>query len=94
MLKFKNSIAKYRCVPVAAGLMTVGSAFPALASDTSSTGTLSGTLDIFSEVFAWFLEEGGNLLAWMLDKPIILLSLAIFFVGAVIGVLSRIYNAF
>lgn len=93
MLKFKNSIAKSRCIPVAAGLMTVGSAFPALASDTS-TGTLSGTLDIFSEVFAWFLEEGANLLSWMLDKPIILLSLAIFFVGAVIGVLSRIYNAF
>lgn len=93
MLKFKNSIAKYRCIPVAAGLMTVGTAFPALASDTS-TGTLTGTLSIFSEVFAWFLDEGANLLSWMLDKPIILLSLAIFFVGSVIGVLSRIYNAF
>ena len=93
MLKFKNSIAKYRCIPVAAGLMTVGSAFPALASDTS-TGTLSGTLSIFSEVFGWFLQEGGNLLEWMLDKPIILCSLAIVFCGAVIGILKRIYNAF
>ena len=93
MLKFKNSIAKYRAIPVATGLMTVGTAFPALASDTS-TGTLTGTLSIFSEVFAWFLDEGANLLSWMLDKSIILLSLAIFFVGSVIGVLSRIYNAF
>lgn len=93
MTKVKNFITKYRAVPVAAGVMTVGSAFPAFAADTG-TGTLTGTLSIFSEVFAWFLDEGANLLSWMLDKPIILLSLAIFFVGAVIGVLSRIYNAF
>ena len=92
MLKFKNSIAKYGSVPVAAGLMTVSTAFPAMAAD--GTGTLTGTLSIFSEVFQWFLDEGANLLTWMLDKPIILLSLAIFFVGSVIGVLSRIYNAF
>ena len=35
-----------------------------------------------------------NLLSWMLDKPIILLSLAVFFVGAVVGVLARIYGSF
>lgn len=92
MLKFKNSIAKYGSVPVATGLMTVSAAFPAMAAE--GTGTLTGTLSIFSEVFQWFLDEGANLLTWMLDKPIILLSLAIFFVGSVIGVLSRIYNAF
>lgn len=92
MLKLKNSIQKYRAVPVAAGLMTVGSAFPAMA--TEGTGTITGTLSIFSEVFSWFLQEGGNLLEWMLDKPIILCSLAVFFAGAVIGILKRIYNAF
>ena len=92
MLKFKNSIQKYRAVPVAAGLMTVGSAFPAMAAE--GTGSLSGTLSIFSEVFGWLLEEGANLLSWMLDKPIILCSLALFFAGSVIGILKRIYNAF
>lgn len=92
MLKLKNSIQKYRAVPVAAGLMTVGSAFPAMAAE--GTGTITGTLSIFSEVFSWFLQEGGNLLEWMLDKPIILCSLAVFFAGAVIGILKRIYNAF
>lgn len=59
-----------------------------------TTATLTGTLAIFSEVFGWLLEEGGELLSWMLDKPIILCSLAIFFAGAVVGMLSRIYNAF
>lgn len=60
----------------------------------ASTATLSGTLSIFGEVFAWFLDQGGDLLTWMLDKPIILCSLAIFFAGSVVGILKRIYNAF
>lgn len=92
MLKFKNAIQKYRAIPVATGLMTIGSAFPAMAAE--GDATLTGTLSIFSEVFGWLLKEGANLLSWMLDKPIILCSLAIFFAGSVIGVLKRIYNAF
>lgn len=93
MTKFKNAVRKYRAIPVATGLMTVVPAFPAFATSTE-TGTITGTLSIFSEVFEWFLDQGASLLTWMLDKPIILLSLALFFVGAVIGVLKRIYNAF
>lgn len=94
MLKLKNAIAKYRAVPVATGLMAVAMPITAYASESSGTATLSDTLATFSEVFAWFLKEGGNLLSWMLDKPIILLSLAVFFVGAVVGVLARIYGSF
>lgn len=90
-MKFLRSIRRYGAIPVASGIMAVGTAFPAFAAD---TGSLAGTLSIFSEVFGWFLQEGGNLLSWMLDKPIILLSLAIFFVGSVVGVLSRIYSSF
>lgn len=93
MLKLKNAVRRYGAVPCAAGVMSVGMAFPAFASEASS-GSLTDTLKIFSEVMAWFLKEGGTLLSWMLDKPIILLSLAIFFVGSVIGVLSRIYSSF
>ena len=93
MMKLKNAIKKYRTVPVATGLMSCALCFPAFASD-SGVGTLTDTLKTFSDVFAWFLKEGGTLLSWMLDKPIILLSLAVFFVGSVIGVLSRIYSSF
>lgn len=94
MLKLKNAIAKYRAVPVATGLVAVAMPITAYASESGGAGTLSDTLTTFSEVFAWFLKEGGNLLSWMLDKPIILLSLAVFFVGAVVGVLARIYGSF
>ena len=94
MLKLKNAITKYRAVPVATGLLAVAMPITAYAGESSGAGTLSDTLTTFSEVFAWFLKEGGNLLSWMLDKPIILLSLAVFFVGAVVGVLARIYGSF
>lgn len=70
------------------------SVYGASVASASETATLTDTLDTFSEVFQWFLTSGGDLLSWMLDKPIILLSLAIFFVGAVVGVLARIYSSF
>lgn len=92
MLKFKNAVARYGAVPAASGVMAVAYAFPVYAADAG--GSLAETLNIFSEVFAWFLKEGGNLLSWMLGKPIILLSLSVFFVGAVVGMLSRIYSSF
>ena len=76
-------------------MVSTGYCIPAYASSGgTTTGTLAETLDVFSDVFAWFLKEGGNLLAWMLGKPIILLSLYVFFVGAVVGVLARIYSSF
>ena len=85
MLKLKNAVRRYGAVPCAAGVMSVGMAFPAFATEPgTSSGSLTDTLKIFSEVMAWFLKEGGTLL----------LSLAIFFVGSVIGVLSRIYSSF
>lgn len=94
MFKLKNAIARYGAVPCAAGVMTVGAAFPAFAANDGSTATLTDTLSTFTSVFQWFLDQGGLLLEWMLDKPIILLSLSIFFVGAVVGVLGRIYHSF
>lgn len=83
---------KYAVATAAVAPVSVIAATPALAAD--GTATLSGTLAIFTEVFQWFLTSGGELLSWMLDKPIILCSLAVFFVGSVVGMLSRIYNAF
>lgn len=99
---FEKMLMKFRATPVyqyVMAMLSFGMAFgvsgvTAFASSSSDSASLTDTLDIFSEVFSWFLQEGGNLLSWMLDKPIILLSLAIFFVGAVVGVLSRIYGSF
>lgn len=95
-MKLLNSVRRYGAVPIASGLATVALPMTAFASEggSGSTATLTDTLTTFSEVFSWFLKEGGNLLSWMLDKPIILLSLSVFFVGAVVGILGRIYSSF
>lgn len=95
MFKFRNSIKKYGCVPCAAGLASVGMAFPALASETPtpSDGTITDMLDIFSQLMAWILEEGATLLTWMLDKPILMISMGLFFCGAIIAFLMRIYHS-
>lgn len=93
-MKFMNAAKKYALVPSTVGASCM-LAFPAFATETEpTTASLSDTLTTFSSVFAWFLDRGGELLTWMLNKPIILLALSIFFVGAVVGMLSRIYNAF
>lgn len=73
-MKFMNAARKYAVVPMSVGTSCVMAA-PVFASE-SGTGaaTLTDTLTTFSSVFAWFLERGGDLLSWMLDKPIILLA--------------------
>ena len=59
MAKFKTAIAKYRVLPVATGLMTVGMAFPALASEsghsvtTDVTTVMSGLKSVVS-IFTTF----------------------------------------
>lgn len=101
---FEKLVTKIKNFPVARAVVSVfsfGVSFGATSvvalasgSTTPPAASLTDTLETFTEVFQWFLDSGGDLLAWMLDKPIILLSLAIFFVGAVVGVLARIYSSF
>lgn len=93
-MKLMNSIRKYRCVPVATGLMSCAFAAPAFASSGSSgSGTIQDMLGIFSDLFAWILSEGATLLSWMLDKPILMISMGLFFCGAIIAFLMRIYHS-
>ena len=92
-MKFLNSVKRYGAVPCATGVMMVATAFPAFASDTSSTGTITDMLGIFSQLFGWILDEGATLLTWMLDKPILMISMGLFFCGAIIAFLMRIYHS-
>lgn len=69
------------------------SVFPALASEPASEGTITDMLDIFSQLFAWILDEGATLLSWMLDKPILMIAMGLFFCGAIIAFLMRIYHS-
>ncbi len=92
--KYLKGFDRLTALMVMAGVLTVAPAFPALASDTStSAGTIEDMLGIFSQLFAWILEEGANLLSWMLDKPILMIAMGLFFCGAIIAFLMRIYHS-
>lgn len=93
MLKHMNAVRRYGCIPVAGGVMALVPAFPAFASETPSTATIQDMLGIFSDLFAWILDEGATLLSWMLDKPILMISMGLFFCGAIIAFLMRIYHS-
>lgn len=56
-------------------------------------GTISGMLAIFTELFTWLLTQGATLLEWCLDKPILMVSMGLWFCGSVIGFLMRIYHS-
>ena len=43
-------------------------------------------LTAFTTVAAWFWKEIGLLLTWILDQPILLLSMSLFFIGAIVSV--------
>lgn len=92
-MKLINSIRKYRCVPVAGGLMTLAFPMTAFAAETPAAGTIQDMLGIFSDLFAWILDEGATLLTWMLNKPILMISMGLFFCGAIIAFLMRIYHS-
>ena len=68
-------------------------AVPAYASEPASGGTITDMLDIFSQLFGWILDEGATLLEWMLDKPILMIAMGLFFCGAIIAFLMRIYHS-
>lgn len=95
-MKFRNCMLKYRVVPVVGSMaLSVMGTFPAWASSegVASGGSITDMLGIFSQLFAWILEEGATLLSWMLDKPILMIAMGLFFCGAIIAFLMRIYHS-
>lgn len=92
MLKVKNAIKKYRCVPVATGVASVAMAFPAFAEEGAPATGLNGLLATFSVVTAWLWKECGLLLTWILSQPILLAAMCLFFAGAVVAFFMRIYH--
>ncbi|MSS38727.1 hypothetical protein FYJ39_20075 [Clostridium sp. WCA-389-WT-23D1] len=92
MLKVKNAIKKYRCVPVATGVASVAMAFSAFAEEGTPATGLNGLLATFSVVTAWLWKECGLLLTWILSQPILLAAMCLFFAGAVVAFFMRIYH--
>lgn len=91
--KYLKGFDRLTAMMVMAGVLTMAPAFPSLASETGTTGSITDMLGIFSQLFAWILDEGATLLSWMLDKPILMIAMGLFFCGAIIAFLMRIYHS-
>lgn len=57
------------------------------------TNSLTSLLAVFTEVAAWFWSEIGKLLTWILDQPILLLAMSIFFIGAIVAMFIRVFHS-
>lgn len=50
-------------------------------------------LDNFSSVGAWMLSEIGYFMGFLLDEPILLLAMSLFFVGAIIAFFIHVFHS-
>lgn len=92
-MKFINSKRKYRAVPVASGLLSCAISFPVFAADGTGGGGLTGLLSTFTQIAAWMWSEIGLLLTWILDQPILLLAMSLFFIGAIVSFFMRVFHS-
>lgn len=93
-MKFRVALKKYRALPVASGLMSLAFAAPAFAAgETGGQTGMASLLASFTQVAAWMWSEMGLLLTWILDQPILLLAMSLFFVGAIVGFFVRVFHS-
>lgn len=96
LMKFRNSLKRYRAVPatVLGGCLSLGVPCFAYAADASGGAAgMSSLLASFTEVAAWMWSEIGLLLAWILNQPILLLSMSLFFIGAIVAFFMRVFHS-
>ena len=92
-MKFWKRVKKCRVVPAASGLMSVVFASPAFAADAGGGGGMTSLLASFTQVAAWMWSEIGLLLTWILNQPILLLAMSLFFVGAIVSFFIRVFHS-
>lgn len=92
MLKFKNALRRYGCVPVASGVLSVVSAFPAFASGSGDTANITGMLSLFTQIAAWLWKEIGIFCTFVFGQPLLMLAFAIPFIGVIVNFFVRIFK--
>lgn len=95
MKRLRQRLNRLR-LPAAVGMASLFMAFPAFAEgegpEEPPTG-MDSLLGSFTEVAAWMWSEIGDLLSWILNQPILLLAMSLFFVGAVVSFFIRVFHS-
>ena len=89
----ENLVTRRYQVAGSSALAVVASAFPAFAEGPTTPSSMSTLLGSFTEVAAWMWKEIGLLLTWILGQPILLLSMSLFFVGAIVSFFIRVFHS-
>lgn len=93
-MKFFKSLKKYRAVPVATGCFSLAGVVPAFAADAGAgSASLTGLLSVFTQIAAWMWSEIGLLLTWILNQPILLMAMSLFFIGAIVSFFIRVFHS-
>lgn len=88
-----NLVARRYQVAGSSALAIVASAFPAFAEGSTAPSSMSTLLGSFTEVAAWMWKEISLLLTWILGQPILLLSMSLFFIGAIVSFFIRVFHS-
>ena len=88
-----NLVTRRYQVAGSSALAVVASAFPAFAEGPTAPSSMSTLLGSFTEVAAWMWKEIGLLLTWILGQPILLLSMSLFFIGAIVSFFIRVFHS-
>lgn len=80
-------------VSASSAIAVVASSFPAFASGPDAPAPMTSLLGSFTEVAAWMWKEIGLLLTWILGQPILLLSMSLFFIGAIVSFFIRVFHS-
>lgn len=89
----RNLVTRRYQVAGSSALAVVASAFPAFAEGPTTGASMSTLLGSFTEVAAWMWKEIGLLLTWILGQPILLLSMSLFFIGAIVSFFIRVFHS-
>lgn len=60
---------------------------------TASASTVSGLLDLGTDLLTWLITSMGSLITFITGQPIILMMMIITLVGLVVGYLFRIWHS-
>lgn len=88
-MKYLSSIRRYGATLAASGAMVVGAAFPAFAADAGGISTFTTTLTTLA---AWLWSEVGLFCVFVLSQPMLMIALAIPFLGVIVNFFMRIFK--
>ena len=93
-MQFLQTLRRKRVqVSISSALMSLCFAVPAFASESGGSAGMTSLLSSFTQVAAWMWKEIGLLLTWILSQPILLLSMSLFFVGAIVAFFIRVFHS-